>query len=196
MWRLKLDYVLLTSQSLKKFSSGCLLLTSRSDVAILYNDRSVLENHHVSAAYRLMQEEEMNILVNLSKDDWRWVSKETQSKLNPKNNVHYIVKVRKRKEGPRSSPREEVLSGSAQAPSLQLDRQELTADRSNTHTHVWSHMSQRKCLRGHRYSACSGAWVVFVAFVVVFLFVWFLCSLTEIQILSIIHFLLLVFLLR
>lgn len=44
---------------------------TRSDVAILYNDRSVLENHHVSAAYRLMQEEEMNILANLSKDDWR-----------------------------------------------------------------------------------------------------------------------------
>ncbi|KAF2975780.1 hypothetical protein EK904_014630 [Melospiza melodia maxima] len=44
----------------------------RSDSAILYNDRSVLENHHVSAAYRLLQDdEEMNILSNLSKDDWR-----------------------------------------------------------------------------------------------------------------------------
>lgn len=47
------------------------LVACRSEVAILYNDRSVLENHHVSAAYRLMQEDEMNILVNLSKDDWR-----------------------------------------------------------------------------------------------------------------------------
>nr|XP_006121761.1 calcium/calmodulin-dependent 3',5'-cyclic nucleotide phosphodiesterase 1A isoform X2 [Pelodiscus sinensis] len=46
-------------------------IQTRSDVAILYNDRSVLENHHVSAAYRLMQEEDMNILANLSKDDWR-----------------------------------------------------------------------------------------------------------------------------
>ncbi|XP_032802234.1 dual specificity calcium/calmodulin-dependent 3',5'-cyclic nucleotide phosphodiesterase 1A isoform X2 [Petromyzon marinus] len=47
-------------------------IQTRSDSAILYNDRSVLENHHVSAAYRLMQEdEEMNILINLSKDDWR-----------------------------------------------------------------------------------------------------------------------------
>ncbi|XP_027721900.1 calcium/calmodulin-dependent 3',5'-cyclic nucleotide phosphodiesterase 1A isoform X2 [Vombatus ursinus] len=46
-------------------------IQTRSDVAILYNDRSVLENHHVSAVYRLMQEEEMNILANLSKDDWR-----------------------------------------------------------------------------------------------------------------------------
>ncbi|XP_061649002.1 dual specificity calcium/calmodulin-dependent 3',5'-cyclic nucleotide phosphodiesterase 1C isoform X2 [Phyllopteryx taeniolatus] len=44
---------------------------TRSDVAILYNDRSVLENHHVSAAYRLMADEDTNILVNLNKDDWR-----------------------------------------------------------------------------------------------------------------------------
>uniref|UniRef100_A0A669C3M3 Phosphodiesterase n=1 Tax=Oreochromis niloticus TaxID=8128 RepID=A0A669C3M3_ORENI len=44
---------------------------TRSEVAILYNDRSVLENYHVSAAYRLMAEEDMNILVNLNKDDWR-----------------------------------------------------------------------------------------------------------------------------
>ncbi|XP_028904801.1 calcium/calmodulin-dependent 3',5'-cyclic nucleotide phosphodiesterase 1C isoform X3 [Ornithorhynchus anatinus] len=47
-------------------------IQTRSDSAILYNDRSVLESHHVSAAYRLLQEdEEMNILSNLSKDDWR-----------------------------------------------------------------------------------------------------------------------------
>ncbi|XP_009897371.2 dual specificity calcium/calmodulin-dependent 3',5'-cyclic nucleotide phosphodiesterase 1A isoform X4 [Dryobates pubescens] len=46
-------------------------IQTRSDVAILYNDRSVLENHHVSAAYKLMQEEEMNILTHLTKDDWR-----------------------------------------------------------------------------------------------------------------------------
>ncbi|KAJ8253133.1 hypothetical protein GJAV_G00209490 [Gymnothorax javanicus] len=46
-------------------------IQTRSEVAILYNDRSVLENHHVSAAYRLMQDDEMNILMNLSKDDWR-----------------------------------------------------------------------------------------------------------------------------
>lgn len=46
-------------------------MSVRSEVAILYNDRSVLENHHVSAAYKLMAEEDMNILVNLNKDDWR-----------------------------------------------------------------------------------------------------------------------------
>uniref|UniRef100_A0A8C5HDT3 Phosphodiesterase n=1 Tax=Gouania willdenowi TaxID=441366 RepID=A0A8C5HDT3_GOUWI len=44
---------------------------TRSDTALLYNDRAVQENHHVSAAYRLLQQDEMNILSNLSKDDWR-----------------------------------------------------------------------------------------------------------------------------
>lgn len=51
----------------------CLCVYPRSDVAILYNDRSVLENHHISAAYKLMAEDDMNILVNLNKDDWRYM---------------------------------------------------------------------------------------------------------------------------
>uniref|UniRef100_A0A3Q3VWM2 Phosphodiesterase n=1 Tax=Mola mola TaxID=94237 RepID=A0A3Q3VWM2_MOLML len=47
-------------------------IQTRSDTALLYNDRAVLENHHVSAVYRLLQhDEEMNILSNFSKDDWR-----------------------------------------------------------------------------------------------------------------------------
>lgn len=46
-------------------------------MAIFYNDRAVQENHHVSAAYRLLQDDdEMNILYNLSKDDWRWAGAE------------------------------------------------------------------------------------------------------------------------
>ncbi|XP_034718651.1 calcium/calmodulin-dependent 3',5'-cyclic nucleotide phosphodiesterase 1C [Etheostoma cragini] len=45
---------------------------TRSDAAMLYNDRAVLENYHISAAFRLLQgDDEMNILTNLSKDDWR-----------------------------------------------------------------------------------------------------------------------------
>lgn len=42
----------------------------RSDCAILYNDRSVLENHHISAVFRMMQDDEMNIFVNLTKDEF------------------------------------------------------------------------------------------------------------------------------
>uniref|UniRef100_A0A674NNR2 Phosphodiesterase n=1 Tax=Takifugu rubripes TaxID=31033 RepID=A0A674NNR2_TAKRU len=45
---------------------------TRSDISLLYNDHAVLENHHVSAVYRLLQNnDEVNILSNLSKDDWR-----------------------------------------------------------------------------------------------------------------------------
>lgn len=45
-------------------------LSPRSDCAILYNDRSVLENHHISAVFRMMQDDEMNIFVNLTKDEF------------------------------------------------------------------------------------------------------------------------------
>lgn len=48
----------------------------RSDISLLYNDHAVQENHHVSAVYRLLQNnDETNILSNLSKDDWRWEEK-------------------------------------------------------------------------------------------------------------------------
>ncbi|XP_075992700.1 phosphodiesterase 1c isoform X13 [Anticarsia gemmatalis] len=44
---------------------------SGSDTALLYNDRAVLENHHISAAFRLMRDEECNILQNLSREEFR-----------------------------------------------------------------------------------------------------------------------------
>uniref|UniRef100_A0A2I3RCF3 Phosphodiesterase 1B n=1 Tax=Pan troglodytes TaxID=9598 RepID=A0A2I3RCF3_PANTR len=43
---------------------------SSSECAILYNDRSVLENHHISSVFRLMQDDEMNIFINLTKDEF------------------------------------------------------------------------------------------------------------------------------
>ncbi|GAB6028203.1 Calcium/calmodulin-dependent 3',5'-cyclic nucleotide phosphodiesterase 1C [Chamberlinius hualienensis] len=44
---------------------------SGSDTALLYNDRAVLENHHCSAAFRLIKEDENNILSNLSREEFR-----------------------------------------------------------------------------------------------------------------------------
>ncbi|XP_077296026.1 dual specificity calcium/calmodulin-dependent 3',5'-cyclic nucleotide phosphodiesterase 1A-like isoform X8 [Arctopsyche grandis] len=44
---------------------------SGSDTALLYNDRAVLENHHISASFRVMKDEECNILQNLSRDEFR-----------------------------------------------------------------------------------------------------------------------------
>lgn len=44
---------------------------SGSDTALLYNDRAVLENHHLSASFKVMKDDDCNILSNLSKDDYR-----------------------------------------------------------------------------------------------------------------------------
>ncbi|GFR63067.1 phosphodiesterase, partial [Elysia marginata] len=46
-------------------------INTSSEVALLYNDRAVLENHHISAAFRLVREEEHNILCNLGKEEYR-----------------------------------------------------------------------------------------------------------------------------
>ncbi|KPP79059.1 calcium/calmodulin-dependent 3',5'-cyclic nucleotide phosphodiesterase 1B-like [Scleropages formosus] len=43
---------------------------TRSEFAMIYNDRSVQESHHISAAFRLLQDEEMNIFINLTREEW------------------------------------------------------------------------------------------------------------------------------
>ncbi|XP_055375877.1 dual specificity calcium/calmodulin-dependent 3',5'-cyclic nucleotide phosphodiesterase 1-like [Condylostylus longicornis] len=44
---------------------------SGSETAMLYNDRAVLENHHISAAFRVIKEDECNVLANLSREEYR-----------------------------------------------------------------------------------------------------------------------------
>ncbi|KAM7353266.1 phosphodiesterase 1c isoform 6-T7 [Cochliomyia hominivorax] len=44
---------------------------SGSETALLYNDRAVLENHHISAAFRLLKDDDCNILSNLSREEYR-----------------------------------------------------------------------------------------------------------------------------
>ncbi|XP_016837636.1 calcium/calmodulin-dependent 3',5'-cyclic nucleotide phosphodiesterase 1 isoform X3 [Nasonia vitripennis] len=44
---------------------------SGSETALLYNDRAVLENHHISASFRILREDDCNILQNLSKEEFR-----------------------------------------------------------------------------------------------------------------------------
>ncbi|XP_055632784.1 dual specificity calcium/calmodulin-dependent 3',5'-cyclic nucleotide phosphodiesterase 1A-like isoform X4 [Toxorhynchites rutilus septentrionalis] len=44
---------------------------SGSETAMLYNDRAVLENHHISAAFRVLKEDDCNVLQNLSKEEFR-----------------------------------------------------------------------------------------------------------------------------
>merc|ERR1719361_1432683 len=46
-------------------------INSGSGLAYLYNDRAVLENHHVSAFFRLLNEHDCNIFANMQKTDFR-----------------------------------------------------------------------------------------------------------------------------
>ena len=49
-----------------------LLSWRRSDIALLYNDRNILENHHVSAVFRLIKEDEdCNILSSLKPNEYK-----------------------------------------------------------------------------------------------------------------------------
>lgn len=44
---------------------------TRSNLAILYNDRSVLENHHVAASFKMLQENRSsNICAELTRDQF------------------------------------------------------------------------------------------------------------------------------
>uniref|UniRef100_A0AAY4CIV3 Phosphodiesterase n=1 Tax=Denticeps clupeoides TaxID=299321 RepID=A0AAY4CIV3_9TELE len=43
---------------------------TRSELAMIYNDRSVQESHHLSATFRLLQDDQMNIFTNLSREEW------------------------------------------------------------------------------------------------------------------------------
>ncbi|XP_070506227.1 3',5'-cyclic-AMP phosphodiesterase-like isoform X3 [Chironomus tepperi] len=43
------------------------LINSSSELAIMYNDESVLENHHLAVAFKLLQNEECDIFQNLQK---------------------------------------------------------------------------------------------------------------------------------
>ena len=38
-----------------------------SELALMYNDESVLENHHLAVAFKLVQNPDCDIFVNLSK---------------------------------------------------------------------------------------------------------------------------------
>ena len=45
------------------------LINSSNPLALLYNDKSVLENHHVASAFKLLQDQSQNFIENFSKDD-------------------------------------------------------------------------------------------------------------------------------
>ena len=46
-------------------------MQTKSRLAMIYNDRSVLENHHLSVAFRLLQNPDIDILDGLSSDEFK-----------------------------------------------------------------------------------------------------------------------------
>merc|ERR1719322_391823 len=53
------------------------LVNTQSDLALMYNDISVLENHHVASAFKLLRQEGCNIFEHLTKDEWHKLRKLT-----------------------------------------------------------------------------------------------------------------------
>ncbi len=45
----------------------CLVVFAGSELALMYNDESVLENHHLAVAFKLLQSSKCDIFVSLSK---------------------------------------------------------------------------------------------------------------------------------
>ncbi|XP_025190950.1 calcium/calmodulin-dependent 3',5'-cyclic nucleotide phosphodiesterase 1-like isoform X2 [Melanaphis sacchari] len=44
---------------------------SGTEIALLYNDRAVLENYHISSTFRILKDDDCNILQNLTKEEFR-----------------------------------------------------------------------------------------------------------------------------
>jgi hypothetical protein len=51
--------------------SNGFLVNSKDEMALLYNDQSVLENHHVAQTFMLLREEELDILSHLPAQNYR-----------------------------------------------------------------------------------------------------------------------------
>ena len=45
----------------------CAVVSPDSELALMYNDSSVLENHHLAVGFKLLQEENCDIFQNLTK---------------------------------------------------------------------------------------------------------------------------------
>lgn len=63
---LTLDFAYMLSV-FDSYTVCCMMLSSDSELALMYNDESVLENHHLAVGFKLLHEENCDIFQNLSK---------------------------------------------------------------------------------------------------------------------------------
>lgn len=52
------------------------LIEKRDEIAITYNDISVLENFHIATTFEILKQERYNIFKQLSTDEWKRVRKQ------------------------------------------------------------------------------------------------------------------------
>ena len=62
-----LDQLPFVTNPMNKEEDIILFLFSGSELALMYNDESVLENHHLAVAFKLLQNKDLDFLVNLNK---------------------------------------------------------------------------------------------------------------------------------
>jgi hypothetical protein len=66
------------------------LINSKNDLSILYNDKSILENHHVSYTFRLLEEKDCEIFENINSTERKDIRKKMiQSILCTDLSVHF-----------------------------------------------------------------------------------------------------------
>ena len=63
-------------------------IVTGSELALMYNDESVLENHHLAVAFKLLQNQDCDIFVNLSKKQRQTLRKMVIDMVNLKKKKH------------------------------------------------------------------------------------------------------------
>lgn len=59
----------------KRGKNNTYLVTTNSELALNYNDKSVLENYHIAYSYKIISENEFNIFENLTQIEFKQIRK-------------------------------------------------------------------------------------------------------------------------
>jgi cAMP-specific phosphodiesterase 4 len=70
------------------------LINTSNELALMYNDESVLENHHLAVAFKILQHPSCNIFVNLTKKQRQTLRKMVidmvSEEANYQKNIYYV----------------------------------------------------------------------------------------------------------
>ena len=67
------------------------LINTSSELAIMYNDESVLENHHLAVAFKLLQNPDCDIFVNLTKKQRQTLRKMVIDMVSSRSNLKKLI---------------------------------------------------------------------------------------------------------